>query len=279
MLFRSTVKNIKVTDPNADNFGEKTIDSLEPGNSAEFSATHQVTESDLLAGSVTNAATASGTSDAGDNVENTGETTDDTDSKNGELTVTKTVKDEKTEYKLGDTIEYYISVKNTGNLTITNITVTDPNADGFGTKTIASLAPNQSSEVYTATHVVTEADVRAGKVSNVATATGTSPDTEKPEPEVKPGQADSKTETAKSSLSVTKTSADANKEYKLGETINYTITITNDGNQTVKNIKVTDPNADNFGEKTIDSLEPGNSAEFSATHQVKIGRASCRERV
>ena len=262
-----TVKNITVTDPNADNFGEKTIESLEPGKSVEFAATHQVTEADILAGSVTNAATASGTSDAGGNVENTGETTDNTDNKNGELTVYKSVTNEKAEYELGDTIEYYIFVKNTGNLTITNVTLTDENADGFGTVEVGTLGPNQGAG-YIATHVVTEADVRAGKVSNVATATGTSPDTEKPEPEVKPGQADSTTETAKSSLSVTKTSADADKQYKLGETISYTITVTNDGNQTVSNIEVTDPNADNFGTKTIASLAPGASESFDATHTV-----------
>ncbi len=53
--------------------------------------------------------------------------------------------------------------------------------------TIESLAPGESRE-FTAAYVVTEADVLAGSVVNVATANGESPDPENPEPGVDPDE-------------------------------------------------------------------------------------------
>ena len=67
---------------------------------------------------------------------------------------------------------------NDGNLTITDITVTD---ELTGDKwAIESLAPGES-EAFEASYTVTEADVLAGQVVNVATGKGTSPDPDKPD--------------------------------------------------------------------------------------------------
>jgi uncharacterized membrane protein len=83
-------------------------------------------------------------------------------------------------YALDETITYKITVKNTGNVTVTDITVTDKNTGDEWT--IASLAPGESKE-YNAEYTVTEADILAGSVKNVATAKGNPPDDDIPDPE------------------------------------------------------------------------------------------------
>ena len=88
-------------------------------------------------------------------------------------------------YALDEEITYEITVTNDGNLTITDIEVTDDlTGDSW---TIASLAPGES-ETFTTSYTVTEADVLAGEVLNVATATGTSPDPDEPDVPVDPGE-------------------------------------------------------------------------------------------
>jgi uncharacterized repeat protein (TIGR01451 family) len=70
----------------------------------------------------------------------------------------------------GDLMNYQIRVQNTGNVTLTNVTVTDPNAGNFST-VIPVLAPGTANAVtLSASHTVTLADVLAGSVSNQAFA-------------------------------------------------------------------------------------------------------------
>ena len=117
--------------------------------------------------------------------------------------------------------------------------------------------------------MVTEADILAGELLNVATATGTSPDPENPDPEVIPGEEETETEEKNGHLTIEKTttSTPANGEtYALGETIEYKITATNDGNLTITDITVTD---DLTGDAwTIESLKPGESKVFTTTYTV-----------
>ena len=84
-------------------------------------------------------------------------------------------------------MSYKITAKNDGNLTITDITVTDERT-GLSEK-IASLAPG-AEQVFTTETTVTEADILSGHIINDATATGTSPDPDKPDVPVDPGHTD-----------------------------------------------------------------------------------------
>jgi SdrD B-like domain len=77
--------------------------------------------------------------------------------------------------QLGETISYQFRVTNTGNVTLTNITLADANVTLSGGP-IASLAPGLfDATTFTATHTITLADLGAGQVLNSATVTGTSP--------------------------------------------------------------------------------------------------------
>ncbi|MFD0864051.1 hypothetical protein ACFQ1M_17690, partial [Sungkyunkwania multivorans] len=74
-------------------------------------------------------------------------------------------------------IGYDIVVTNTGNVTLTDIEVTDANADAGSIvgSPIASLAPGASATV-TAQQTIQQSDLDAGYIENSATATGDSPD-------------------------------------------------------------------------------------------------------
>src|SRR3546814_7913622 len=73
-------------------------------------------------------------------------------------------------YTLGQYINYEIAVRNTGNVTLTAVTVTDNNAEITAGTPVASLAPNPTATVIPR-HLVTQADIHAGSVTNQATVT------------------------------------------------------------------------------------------------------------
>ncbi len=76
---------------------------------------------------------------------------------------------------LGDTISYVYTVTNTGDVTLSNIVVTDATATVVGGP-LASLAVGASdSTTFTATYVITQTDIDAGSVTNTAVATGDDP--------------------------------------------------------------------------------------------------------
>ncbi|MBM4461999.1 MAG: IPTL-CTERM sorting domain-containing protein [Chloroflexi bacterium] len=75
----------------------------------------------------------------------------------------------------GDKINYTFTVTNTGNVTLTNVVVTDPKVTVQG-GLIASLAPGASdSTTFTGSYTLTQDDINAGRVDNSATAVGIPP--------------------------------------------------------------------------------------------------------
>ena len=184
-----TVTGVKVTDELTGD--EWTIESLKPGESKAFEAKYTVTEADILTGEVVNIATATGTTeDPGepDVPVEPGEDPEPTEKKNDHVTITKAATSTPANgqaYIQGEVITYAITATNDGNLTITDITVTDElTGDEW---TIESLAPG-ANETFETSYTVTLQDAMAGTVVNVATATGTSPDPENPEATVEPGE-------------------------------------------------------------------------------------------
>lgn len=170
----------------------ETIQSLAPGEEKIFTTTYTVTEQDVLAGKIVNVATVKATDEDGKTVED--ETTKEleTEEKNSHLTVIKTTTSTPADgkaYSVGEKITYKITVTNDGNITVTNVQVTDELTGNVGDLawTVDSIAPGESKE-FTAEYTVTEADAKAGKVHNVATAQGSTDDPENPEVPVTPGE-------------------------------------------------------------------------------------------
>ena len=74
---------------------------------------------------------------------------------------------------LGDVLNYTLLVVNTGNVTLTNVVVTDPKANNF-TRTIPTLSPGAvNAQTIPVSYTITKADMLAGQVENVAFANTT----------------------------------------------------------------------------------------------------------
>ncbi|WP_159085967.1 gliding motility-associated C-terminal domain-containing protein [Flavobacterium faecale] len=300
-----TLTNVTVTDDNATvTGGPIAILDVNATDSTTFTATHILTQADINAGIVYNLATATGKDPKDKPV--TATTTDPTPCttctpdptcptctisevpQNPSISITKdgTYVDVNKDGKsnVGDTVTYTFVLKNTGNVTLTNVTVTDDNATVTGGP-IAILDVNATdSTTFTATHILTQADINAGIVFNLATATGK-------DPKDKPVTATSTDPTPcttctpdptcptctitevpqNPSISITKdgTYVDVNKDGKsnVGDTVTYTFVVTNTGNVTLTNVTVTDDNATvTGGPIAILDVNTTDSTTFTATH-------------
>ncbi|MGD2205129.1 DUF7507 domain-containing protein, partial [Microbacterium maritypicum] len=159
--------------------------SLAPGADVTCTASYVVTQADLDSGGVTNTATATGTPPSGEPPVSPPSTTEVPVVPAPGITVVKSA--DTTEItSAGQTIGYSFLVTNTGNVTLTDVSVDETAFTGTGTAPVvtcpagaASLAPG-ADVTCTASYVVTQADLDSGGVSNTATATGTPPSGEPP---------------------------------------------------------------------------------------------------
>ncbi|WP_229707609.1 DUF7507 domain-containing protein, partial [Sphingobacterium alkalisoli] len=282
-----TIDNLILTDNNAViPAGEENIGTLAPAGTRTISVTHVVTQADLDAGTVSNQATVSGDGPDGDPLTpvdsddpNTPEPNDPTDTdvvQTPSFTVTKEITSAGPYDTVGDVITYNIVVSNTGNVTIDNLILTDNNAViPAGEENIGTLAPAATATI-TVTHVVTQADLDAGTVSNQATVTGDGPDgdpltpVDSDDPNTPEPNDPTDTDVVQTpSFTVTKEITSAGPYNTVGQQITYDIVVTNNGNVTIDNLVLTDNNAViPAGEEQIGTLAPAATATITVTHVV-----------
>lgn len=243
---------------------------LAPAASGTCTATYDVAQADLDAGSVTNTANAGGTGPGG--VVSTA--TDDATSTAQQapsLSAAKSVDADRYD-AAGDVLSYTIDVSNTGNVVLSGVAVDDP-APGSGDYTLdcgalpSVLAPGEGGSCA-ATYRVTQADVDAGSVTNVASVSANGPTSEVTAPDA------AATATAQQApvLSLTKT-VDAATYDSPGDVLTYTVTAENTGNVALTDVQVDDP-APGDGAYTLDcsglpsSLPPGGVGSCTATYAV-----------
>ena len=223
--------------------GQLSATSLAPGASATAKCAYTVTQADVDAGTgITNTVTVTGTDPAGVEVSNNDSVTVSTEDAAAELTLTKAA-DKNEGLKAGDIITYTVTVENTGNVTVTNIDLTDTMMPEAVKPAAFALTPQADPVVVTYTYEVTQADVDAGSKVNTASVSGTDPSGD-------PVKPDDVTETVDmvddAELTLDKTAvikdADGTEKDKaaVGDIITYTITIDNTGSVTVSNIELTD---------------------------------------
>jgi len=233
-----------------------TTTELAPGDSATGTASHLVTQDDMDAGEVVNEAIATGTPPSGPAVFDSDTETVGFD-QNPSILLDKVA--EAGSFVVGDTITYDYTVTNNGNVTLTSVTLVD---DILGTITLTAteLAPGDSA-TGTASHTVTQDDVDAGEIVNIAVATGTPP--------IGPNVQDDDTETVTlvqdPSIALDKV-AEAG-SFAVGDVITYDYTVTNNGNVTLTNVTLVD---DILGTITLTGTElaPGDSVTGTASHTV-----------
>ncbi len=239
---------------------------LAPGAFKTCTATYALSQADVDAGVVNNTATTSGTPPTGPPVT-------DNDNTSTPVPRTATIDLDKQAGAIndldangpdaGDTIAYTFIVTNTGNVTLTGVTVTDPMV-GAVTCPAGPLAPG-GSKTCTATYTLTQADVNAGSVVNTATTTGTPPTG----PPVTDDDNTSTPVPRTATIALDKQAGaindlDANGP-DAGDTIAYTFLVTNTGNVTLDPISVTDP-AVGAVSCPPGALDPGDSTTCTATY-------------
>lgn len=139
----------------------------------------------------------------------------------------------------GEEIVYTIVVENTGDQPLTNIVVND--STGFNQTIPGPLEPGESG-TFTTTYTVKSEDVNGngGKVENKVTATANvsgSYAADFPDGVTAEKMVTSLVEVSEPSIAVEITAED--KAYEWDETVTYKITVTNNGNAAIKDIKVT----------------------------------------
>ncbi|MDX9726876.1 MAG: hypothetical protein RBT38_10860, partial [Bacteroidales bacterium] len=225
-----TLVNVTVTDPkpNLSIFGGPV--TLAPGetNSTTFTGTYTLTQADIDAGQVDNTASVSGENPSGSTL-----TDSDDESvpllKMPALTIDKSA-DVSTYDAVDDVITYTYVVRNTGNLTLTNVTVEDDNIDAgsLDPASVATLAPGAEA-TFTATRTITQTDLDEGSVVNVAYATDGTTDS--------PTDTETVTTDEMPALTIDK-SADVSTYDAVDDVITYTYVVRNTGNLTLTNVTV-----------------------------------------
>ena len=161
-------------------------------------------------------------------------------------------------YALGDTVDFTLTATNVYGEARTMTFVEQEGVEIIGQTVFESVEPGTTVST-TARYTVTEADILAGGFTNTATVSfegGKAFD----------GKDDVVVEKVENALEVTKTIASAPADgvsFNEGETVSFEVTVTNTGNQTLKDVQVTDKLAGVFlaqGEsELIESLAPGTS--------------------
>ncbi|WP_243472573.1 DUF7507 domain-containing protein [Winogradskyella sp. MH6] len=264
--------------------------TLQVGETATYTATYEITQSDVDAGGVSNSVVADGDSPAGTTVSDTSDDGDDLDGNTSddptETTIAESPSIEAVKVvaisndvlpagaSLGDELTYTITIANTGNVTLTNVALTDTFVDGNGNPLTLTGPTFVSSDLgslegtlqvgetatYTATYEITQSDVDAGGVSNSVVADGDSPagttvsDTSDDGDDLDGNTSDDPTETTiaeSPSIEAVKVVAISNDVLpagaSLGDELTYTITIANTGNVTLTNVALTDTFVDGNG--------------------------------
>jgi len=228
--------------------------SLAAGETTTGTATYTVLEGDLP-GPLTNIVTVTATDSQNQPVTTTATATV-TLTYTASMSVAKVPSS--TTAAVGEQVTYTYTVENTGNVTLSGLTLSD---DKIGTITPAktSLASGETT-TGTATYTVLEGDL-PGPLTNIVTVTATD------------SQNQAVTTTATATVTLTYTTklevakAASTGSAAVGETITYSYTVKNSGTVTINGLTMTD---DKLGTIPMDTntLAPGASANGSATHLV-----------
>ena len=205
-----------------------------PGEIATCVGTYSVMQADLDAGSVTNQAYASTFTATSVEVVSPPRTVTVNASGTAAIDLTK-VTTSAPVTGVGDVIDYTLTVENIGNRTLSSVSVSDPGLSGF-TCSAAALAPTQTT-VCTGSHTVTQADIDAGQVLNMATASAYAPDLSlitDTASHIEPMPA------AAGAMTLTKIAA-PDPFGPVGSTLTYRFDVTNTGNVTLSNLVLNDP--------------------------------------
>ena len=251
--------------------------TLLPGAAVNCTATYTVTQADLDAGSVNDTATAHAVSPTG-TISSPQRSASVPVAQVSSIDLVKSADPSGVaDYTEGQQVTYSFVVTNTGNTTVTNVSISEDAFTGSGSLSAvtcpagaASLAPS-AQVTCTATYTITQADVDRGSTDNTATAHGGSSNG----PVSSPPRSVSLPSLPSPSIDLVKSVAlPKGPVTALGEVITYEFRVTNTGNVSVQNVTVADQQIAPAGALTSGptcppgSLLPGISVICTATYTV-----------
>jgi uncharacterized repeat protein (TIGR01451 family) len=248
--------NLTVTDSM---LGNVSLDKnfLEPGDVARGTDTYIVTESDIC-GCIVNYVCANVTDPNGKLLRNmsSAEITVQSDYC-ADLTITKTA--DKESAFIGETVHYTYRVNNTGNVNLTNLTITDIPYGSVTDLDKTALIPNEVATGYL-NHTVNESEI-CGPIANYAVTTAVDPCNY-----TIYNVSGDVTVTTNYTADLTITKVANRTEASVGNVIKYWINVSNTGNVNLTDVVVSDPkfNLSN----TIAILTPDESKSFNFTYTV-----------
>lgn len=272
-----TLEDVAVTDPlprlSAISYGAwpGAAGVLAPGQSVTATATYSASQADVDAGRIDNTATVTGRTLGGVNV---------TDAASAQVLIERAPAielDKTAAYdpgrrgEAGDWIRYAFVVTNTGNTTLSNVTITDPLPHLTALTyvwpgSVGVLLPGQSATA-TASYQVTQQDVDGGDgVTNTATATADAPDESQPT-----DQASAHVDTpADSGIQLVKSGTLDNQRRapRAGDTVTYRFAATNLGVVTLTDAEIVDPME---GLSTLTYAWPGEPGQLAPGQTVTAG--------
>ena len=164
-----TLKDVAISDPSLPTLTCAQPVDLAPGETLTCTGTHMVTQADVDTGSVHNTATAAGT-DPNDATVSGGADEQVPLAQAPHLTLIKvgTLDDQ------GDAVHYTLTAVNDGNVTLRNVSISDPSLPTLACDQPVDLAPGEKL-TCTGTHTLSQGEINSGSVANTGTVTGSDP--------------------------------------------------------------------------------------------------------
>ena len=235
--------------------------TLAPNGTLTCTTSHTVTLADLNAGSLKNTANAAGTAPSGTVIEPPAAEVTIPALQNPHITLAKSA-DPTSFSKVGDVILYTLVATNDGNVTLSNVSISDPKLGTLTCTQPVTLVPGGTLNCA-GSHTVTQADLDAGTYHNTAIVNGTEPNGQPVSDEAN-AIADG---LQNPHISLTKATTTVNFDHA-GQVIAYTLTATNDGNVTLYNVTISDPKLGTLTCTQPVSSAPGASLPCTGSHTV-----------
>ncbi|KAA9376116.1 DUF11 domain-containing protein [Microbispora cellulosiformans] len=215
------------------------VTTLVPAASTTCTGTYTVTQADIDAGAIVNTAVATGNPPSGPAVTSNPSTATVSSTAAPGLSLLKTAFPT-TVFVAGRTVVYSFAIVNTGDVTLTGVTVADTAFSGTGTPPVitcpvTTLAPDEST-TCTGTYTATQADIDAGSIVNTAVATGTPPTG----PAVSSNPSTATVNTPPDPQVALLKTASPSTVTAAGQTVTYSYLVTNTGNTTLTGVSAVD---------------------------------------
>ncbi|WP_299881450.1 hypothetical protein [uncultured Cocleimonas sp.] len=281
-----TISGVSLTDAQCD-IATLTLDGgdvsnsgiLDPDETWVYSCEHSVTQDEIDAGVVINNASATGTPAGSVALKDAAATFNIALSRTSSWTLNKT--SSSTPTAANQLVDYSFALENTGNVSITAVNLTDVKCDATALALVSgdnvpyNVLDYDEIWTYSCQHTTTQEEIDSGFINNTANAEGVTEQGNLPDIDA----SHSITVTAAPLLSLVKsdatlkTDADGSLDITLGDTLEYTITATNDGNITLKNVIVSDAQL-SPASKTCLTVTPGNTCLLTGDHIVTLAEAN-----